>query len=238
MNPYTQIRHSLVRLARPFGHTAALGTVHRVETSRSVAALTFDDGPDPTTTPDLLDLLDAHEARATFFVVGRAASEHGALIREIHRRGHVLGNHTWSHSPFRSLSSRQRRDELRRCDESTAPFGTRLFRAPWGDLSLSGRLDLLLKGYQVIGWDVQVQDWLDVSAADIACRLKQQVRPGSIILLHDALYQTQGETGIASNRRAMLDGLEMYLTDAQNLQFTTIPALLRAGNPVYEPSTG
>jgi peptidoglycan/xylan/chitin deacetylase (PgdA/CDA1 family) len=230
------LRSAATAFARPLGHTSWLGTLHRVETTASVAALTFDDGPDPDATPQLLDLLDIHGARATFFVVGASAARHPALTRQIYDRGHAIGNHTWSHPSLRALSRANRRAELQRCAAHLAPYGTRLFRAPWGDVSLSTRLDLLLQGYRPVGWDVQVQDWLAVPAAELAARLARRVRPGSIALLHDALYRTQGEPGLAPTRTAMLDGLDAYLSRTPNLTFVTVPDLLAAGQPVYHRS--
>ncbi len=81
-------------------------------------AVTFDDGPNPTMTPKLLDLLDRHKARATFFVIGKFARQHPELLRETVARGHVIGNHTESHPNLFWSSASQTRDELRRCQDA------------------------------------------------------------------------------------------------------------------------
>jgi peptidoglycan/xylan/chitin deacetylase (PgdA/CDA1 family) len=227
------LRSTALAIARPLGRTTVLGTLRRIETTSRVAALTFDDGPCPKSTPRLLDLLDHHRARATFFVVGKSAVQHPHLIREIHHRGHALGNHTWSHPILRHLSRTDRLSEIDGWTDHFTNYNTRLFRAPWGDLSLSARMDLLLRGYRSIGWDVQVQDWLAFSALELANRLASRVRAGSIVLLHDALFRTRGEPDLNPDRTAMLNGLDAYLSGNHNLSFVTVPELMAAGRPVY-----
>lgn len=73
------------------------GTVVRVQTSEPALALTFDDGPDPVGTPELLKILRKHGAKATFFMVGASAVRHRDVVEEVSRAGHVIGNHTWDH---------------------------------------------------------------------------------------------------------------------------------------------
>jgi predicted O-methyltransferase YrrM len=94
-------------------------------------------------------------------------------------------------------------------------------------------MDLLLRGYRSIGWDVQVQDWLAVSALELANRLGSRVRAGSIVLLHDALFRTRGEPNLNPDRTAMLNGLDAYLSGNHDLSFVTVPELMAAGRPVY-----
>lgn len=228
------LRKTALRLLRPLGTTRWLGTVTRVDTSQPLVALTFDDGPHPDSTPRILDVLERHDARATFFVVGASAVRHPGVIKDIIARDHEVANHTWTHAAFRTLASRTRRNELTRCSEQIGPEMARLFRPPWGDASLAARVDVLRAGYRVVGWDVHVQDWLDVSAETITDRLRRDVRPGSIVLLHDALYATRHEDEVQPDRSALIDGLDRFLDTADNLQFVSVSHLLEAGRPVYE----
>src|SRR5947209_10935163 len=89
-------------------------TIFRTNSVRELA-ITFDDGPNPAITPRLLDLLDRHEAKATFFVVGRFVQACGALTKEVSSRGHLLGNHTQTHPNLFWLGPRDVRNELQQC---------------------------------------------------------------------------------------------------------------------------
>jgi peptidoglycan/xylan/chitin deacetylase (PgdA/CDA1 family) len=95
-----------------------LGTVIRVATREPAIALTFDDGPHPEDTPPLLDLLERHGARATFFVVGKSARRWPELIERIAAGGHALGNHTWDHLSMPVLRGRYRRKQIEWCAEA------------------------------------------------------------------------------------------------------------------------
>ena len=87
----------------------AVGTITHVATDSRAVALTFDDGPDPRTTPRVLQLLEDFGVRATFFMVGDSAARAPALVREVAAAGHAIGNHSWSHPPFPATSGRDRR---------------------------------------------------------------------------------------------------------------------------------
>src|SRR5262245_23943546 len=84
-----------------------LGSLCYVSTDVPAAALTFDDGPHPVYTPRVLDILERHQARATFFVVGESAKKYPDLVRRIGEAGHALGGHSWDHSSFLRLTSRE-----------------------------------------------------------------------------------------------------------------------------------
>ena len=104
-------------------------TVCRTPSPRQLA-LTFDDGPNPRITPQLLDLLDQHEAKATFFVIGRFVSRCPALTREIVERGHQIGNHTETHPNLFWLGPQSVRQEMRRCQEAILAATGRESRLP------------------------------------------------------------------------------------------------------------
>lgn len=227
----------------PEGHQAAqtgglldgvirrfMPTIVGVQTKEPVAALTFDDGPDPYYTPRLLKLLQEHGARATFFMLGNAALQAPQVVRQVAEAGHAIGNHTHNHVAFTAIPSAERRRELRACARALAPYGQRLFRPPWGCQSLASRFDALLLGYQVICWNVSVGDWSTDDPHEIAERLRTRLRPGAIVLLHDAL-RTQANQRYAP-RDAMLEGLGAVLRELRGrMRFVTVPELLRYGPP-------
>src|SRR2546422_5376827 len=90
-----------------------LGSITHVETAEPVAALTFDDGPHAASTPQLLEILERHHARATFFMLGQFAIQYPELVQRIAQAGHAIGNHSWDHASFPFITGRQRRAPIR-----------------------------------------------------------------------------------------------------------------------------
>ncbi len=207
-----------------------LGTVTHVVTRHPFLALTFDDGPHPEYTPRLLDILDRHGAKATFFVVGESAQRQPKLVERIAGSGHALGNHTWDHPSMPLLGGRKRRSQVRRCEDAIAPYGEKLFRPPHGHQNIGSRLDALLLGYQVIAWNVSARDWLDYSRDQLLELVVDKIRPGSIVLFHDALYKFIEER--YRNREPTLQAVEALLQRFKDrYRFVTVPELLKQGRP-------
>ncbi len=207
-----------------------LGTITHVSTQDAVVGLTFDDGPHPEFTPRLLEILDRHQVRATFFMVGKVAQRHLELVRQVAQAGHAIGNHSWDHPSFPLITRRERYAQLRACAQAIAPYGQRLFRPPYGHQSVASRFDALVLGYQVVTWNVVAQDWLDRDANWIVNRVKERIRPGSIVLFHDALCDLEAEQYI--DRGPMLAAVDMLLERlGDRFRFVTIPELLRHGCP-------
>src|SRR5215472_17558117 len=154
-------------------------------------ALTFDDGPDPETTPAVLDELDRAHARATFFVIGRKAEAHEELVREMVRRGHAVGLHSYAHDRLFALRSaaRVRADLARGLEVLERIVGSRvqLFRPPFGHTNpiiarVADELDLV-----VVGWSVSGRDGISRAEPEaVAKRIRHGLRDGAIVLLHDA----------------------------------------------------
>ncbi|MFF9641101.1 polysaccharide deacetylase family protein [Kitasatospora aureofaciens] len=162
--------------------------VYELDPAQRVVALTIDDGPDPKYTPAVLDLLQQHGIRATFFLIGENAVEYPALVREIADRGHHIANHTWTHPDLRHMSESAVRDELERTSDLLHQTTGRLptwFRAPGGDwspVSLKVAADL---GLRNMGWSVDPRDWSRPGTPAIVDTILREVRPGAIVLNHD-----------------------------------------------------
>lgn len=207
------------------------GTLVRVETSEPVVALTFDDGPDPHATPRLLEILDRHEAGATFFMIGTLARRHPALVAEVARRGHCVANHTETHPSLPTLSGGERRAEIRRCARALAPHGSRFFRPPKGHQTVGSRLDALWCLHWPVTWSVAADDWRPHEPEWIADRVTEQLAPGEIVLLHDGLWDP--ESPEAANRTPVVEAVRRVLARcAGRFRFVTLPELLERGVPV------
>lgn len=216
-----------MRLYYAFWHRME-GAVISVATDEAVAALTFDDGPHPDFTPRLLDVLARRGVQATFFMVGQAATRHPQVVRRVAEAGHAIGNHSWNHPSFPSLTHRQRWAQLRRTQAALAPYGGRLFRPPFGHLDRPSHFDARLLGYTVAAWSIVGYDWLDHDPTWMSNHIRERLRPGSIILLHDAAWMTLDQAW--ADRGPMLEAVEHLLASLSgSYRFVTLPDLLRRG---------
>jgi len=175
-------------------------------------ALTFDDGPSPTSTPKILDLLDAAKAKATFFVIGKKAEKHPELVREILKRGHAVALHSYAHHRLFSLKSAGYvRDDLKKAIDVLAEITgdkTVLFRPPIGHTNPTIARVVKELGLSVIGWSVRALD--GVRAADpkrVAMRVKRGLEDGAIVLLHDASEREDGEPASVTALPSILEAM-------------------------------
>jgi len=207
------------------------GTIVRVDTLDELVALTFDDGPDPESTPQLLDLLARHGARATFFMIGERAAAHPELVSRVASQGHAIANHSWNHPRFVNLSASERRNQVERCEWALAPYGVRMFRAPYGIQSVASHLSLFAAGFPSIGWNVDLDDWMPHDSGWFVQRLLQVNTRGSIVLLHDSLYRARHPE--AADRKPLFDALDTALGMLRpRVEFVTVPELLKSGRAV------
>lgn len=211
----------------------SLGVVTGVETNEPVAALTFDDGPHPDSTPQLLDILERHGARATFFVVGESAGKWPDLIERIARSGHAIGNHSWDHPSFPAIVGAERRRQILACERAIGGYTNRLFRPPYAHQDLPTMLEVRRLGFRTIMYDVTGNDWRDDSADMICQRLERGIKPGSILLLHDALFTAEQER--YRSRAPTVEAVRMLLEKhGRAYRFVTLPELLRLGRAKKE----
>lgn len=187
-------------------------------------AMTFDDGPDESLTPRLLDLLATHRIKATFFVVGQNAADHPDIVRRAAREGHEIANHSWSHPNLGKMSDESVRQELRRTDKAIhAAIGTRpaLLRPPYGSMNARQKRWIHDEfGYRIILWDVDPLDWKRPGPSVVCNRILKETRDGSIVLAHDIHPPT-----IA----AMPATFDQLL--AKGFKFVTVSELLAMARP-------
>lgn len=151
--------------------------------------LSFDDGPHPQHTGPLLDLLARHGARATFFLIGNQIERHPDLVRRIVAAGHALGNHSYSHPQFETLSLAEQLNEIDRTDALLATFDGRArhcFRPPRGVLPLPMLVHLIRRGRRIAYWSYDSLDYGRQPAPELVSVMRRHPpRPGDIILMHD-----------------------------------------------------
>ena len=156
-------------------------------TGRSIY-LTFDDGPHPVHTTALLELLERHGARGSFFLTGKLAQEHPDVVRRILVGGHAIGNHSMHHAKMKTLSARAQWEEIERADEVLERFdGVRrhAFRPPYGRVTIAMLLAALWRRRPIVLWTIDSLDY-KLQPPDIVGRMRElQVRGGDVILFHD-----------------------------------------------------
>lgn len=151
--------------------------------------LSFDDGPHPEHTPRLLDLLAAHDARASFFVVGQHAEAQPAIVERIVGEGHLLGNHSWNHRQFGRLSLREQVEEVDRTDRLLQAFDGQArhrFRPPQGAVNIPLLLHMRRQRRSIAFWSYDSFDWRVKTGAALVERLRNEPpQAGDIVLMHD-----------------------------------------------------
>ncbi len=201
---------------------------HSLPRGSKQIALTFDDGPNDPHTLHLLDVLARHNVPATFFMIGRYVNLRPDVALEVARRGHAVGNHTFTH-PFLALESMSNvREELVQCRNAlTSAIGERsnLFRPPWGArrpgvFRLARQLAL-----EPIMWSVTGYDWSAPSAEYIEKKVTARVRGGDVILLHDGGHQAFG-TDRSNTVKAVDLLIHRYLSEGH--EFVTVPAMMNS----------
>lgn len=151
-------------------------------------AITFDDGPVENTLK-ILDVLDKYQVKGSFFCIGKNIEKHPEILKQIIKRGHFVGNHTYSHTRLMGfVSSGRIVDEINNCDEIIKKIGgvtPHTFRPPFGVINPKTKKALEITGHKVIGWNVRSYDAILTSEDIILNRVKRKIKPGDVILLHD-----------------------------------------------------
>ena len=208
-------------------------TVCREPAAGNRICLTFDDGPNPEQTPRLLDLLDRYDAKATFFLIGEWALREPELIRETVRRGHAIGNHTFTHPTMPAHGAKRIREELHRCREAVEASGetfstidgAALMRPPYGRRRPGTLRTMRQEGYVPITWSITGYDWRAHTTAKRITKRALKSKGGDIILLHDGSNEEP-----AADRHKSIETVEATLEHftPKGFQFVTVPQLVDA----------
>ena len=163
-----------------------------LETDKKIA-LTFDDGPNENTLT-ILDILQKYDVKATFFCIGKNIEQHPEILKKIIEHGHIVANHTYSHSPVFDFYRKNRViEEIVKTDaliEKITGKKPQFFRPPYGVTNPSIRRAIEVTKHKVIGWNIRSMDGISKNSKAIFNRILKRISPGSVVLLHDTRAQT------------------------------------------------
>jgi peptidoglycan/xylan/chitin deacetylase (PgdA/CDA1 family) len=214
-----------------------LGSIRGARTRDPVVALTFDDGPDPASTPGVLDALAHHGALATFFVLVDRAEAHPELIRRMLAEGHDVGLHGLDHQRLTRLDRRAVADHIAAGFGRLAAVSGRKphwFRPPYGSQDLRSYVAARRCGMDVVVWSADCEDWVQRPEEQIAHKAIEAVQPGSVLLLHDAIAHDEGEPApeLALDRSKITD-LALKGLAERGYRALSVSALLKGRRAHY-----
>ncbi len=228
---------TVVPFAVPDGLVGALG-VYCVNTRERVLMVTYDDGPHESDTARILDVLEEHGARATFFVLAQQARRHPEVVRRMVRDGHEVALHGEDHRSLTTMSALEALRTIRRARrdvERIAGVRLRTYRPPYGHHSTLQSLLLALAGLRVVLWSGDAQDWVDGDADHVASLGRQAAFPGGMLLLHDNRADPEtlqpGQALPAFDRAAVAQMLLEGLA-ADGYRLVTVTDAMRDHQPV------
>lgn len=214
---------------RPFVPKAPGHRVSRVSVPGPYVALTFDDGPSASLTPQVLDILNRYGARATFFVLGENAVRNKSILSRAVAEGHEIGSHTYSHIKMTANSEERIRQEMERTSaviEEATGRRPMVMRPPYG--ATNARLvDMMYQNYGMssVLWDIDTRDWQHPGVSVVVQRAVGGAKPGSIILLHD----------IHASTLAAVEGVVSGL-QARGFKLVTVSQLISLGKRAAQMS--
>ncbi len=160
-------------------------------TEEKKVALTFDDGPHPEYTPEIISILEEYSVTGTFFVIGKSAAAYPEIIKKEAENGYEIGNHTETHLQIRGANYKAILDEVENAEmgiEKITQKKVRFFRPPGGVVGDSVAKVAVKKNYSVILWTIDTRDWAHPSEDEIVECVKNNLSPGAIILFHDYVF--------------------------------------------------
>ena len=214
-----------------FGRCPVSGcrVIGSVRCERKIAALTFDDGPHPEYTEEILDILAEYGVRATFFVVGECAEIYPDIVKRELAEGHEVENHTYSHLYFSKCGEREIEDDIEKAEDvmdDMSSYRFNFIRPPGG--IITGSLDKFLreKSYDVVLWSVDTKDWTSPGVSSVVNAVMNNIRPGDIILMHD----------FVSGRSSTPDALRQIIPAliADGYDFVTVSELVSFSDASFD----
>src|SRR5690606_32029477 len=207
-----------------------LGAIVAVNTALPMVALSFDDGPHPEYTPRIIELFSRHGARATHYPVGASAKARPDLVNALVDAGHVVASHGYAHRSLVRLGTRERRQEIQRGDDALLPHRSDLCRPPFRHYDVATARTVRSLGLRSVMLSSHLCDSEPSTADELRARLERALRPGAIVLLHEALFSVTANN--QQDREPLLEAVEAVLVAyADKIRFGTIDELLAQGTP-------
>jgi len=190
-------------------------------------ALTYDDGPNDPYTWRLMEVLERHGVKATFFLLGRFVQQKPEIARALAAAGHAIGSHTWDHPNLIFTSSAEVSRQLRQTQQAifdATGVQPSLFRPPFGGRRPASLRMARALGLQPVMWNVTCYDWKAGSADEIVRHAERRIRGGDVILLHDGEYHR-----IGVDRSRSVEATDRILTRyrAEGYEFVTVPEMIQ-----------
>ncbi|MDQ0059348.1 polysaccharide deacetylase family protein [Paenibacillus harenae] len=204
------------------------GIIHEATTKQRLLAMTFDDGPDETYTPQLLQVLAAHGAKATFYMIGSSIEAYPDVARAVHSQGHEIGNHTYNHPYLTKIAHAERKEQLERTHALIIEItgsSPATFRPPYIDYNDEVAAEAAAMDYQMIGAvNMEAMDWAAPGVDHIVSKTMEQVRNGGILIFHDG-YGDRSQT---------VEAVKQLVPELmhQGYRFVTVSELLKTAEPV------
>jgi peptidoglycan-N-acetylglucosamine deacetylase len=201
---------------------AEINLIEKVSTSKKVIAITFDDGPNPVYTPQVLDIFAKAQGKATFFMIGEQMNKYPEIVKKVSEQGHEIGNHTYSHPKLSELSKAECLEEIERNEQIMEQLiGEKpvVFRPPYLDYNQDTSLLMKEKGYPMIGaLNLGARDWEQPGADHILSVSRDCVQKGGILIFHDGF----------GDRSQTIEAVRNLVTELkdQGYQLVTVSELL------------
>lgn len=186
-------------------------------TREKKAALTFDDGPDGSSTLEIIKILNSYKVPGTFFFIGQQVDRHSEVVQAALAGGHVIANHSWSHLRPTDVNVEVLMDEICRTQKMLVRYGANqlLFRPPYGLVKEEHVPALAEAGFKTIVWSIDSMDWYFDNAESIVTCVVENIHPGAVILMHSS--------GGPKNRQAAIEALPMIIERLQRQGYTFVP---------------
>lgn len=204
------------------------GTFYRAQRADKVVALTFDDGPSPEWTPQVLDELKKAEVKATFFMLGNHVERYPEIARQVLAEGHEIGNHTYDHHVLIYYKMEELEKEIKDAEKAIKTVtgqNTRYFRPPKAWLSSREKKKIEEMGYKIVLWSLNSKDWVTYHDKQITSYILKRIRPGDIILFHDSGGVFTAEGGNRTQTIKTIPRLVKKLKE-RGYRFVTISELM------------